>query len=149
MVLAKWDPLKDFKSLQKRIDSIFEDTFMGVGEKNEPLFLTPWIPAVDIYETKDEIVLKAEIPGIEKDKLNVDVKNGTLTIKGERNLEKEVKNEDYYRIERSYGSFTRAFSLPSGVDQSKVKASYKDGILEVKLPKVEEAKPKQIKVEIE
>jgi HSP20 family protein len=106
-----------------------------------------WIPAVDIYETKESIVLNVELPGVTKEDIALEVKDSTLTIKGEKKLEKNVKEENFHRLERSYGSFTRAFTLPSTVQQDKVKAKFRDGILEIMLPKAEEAKPKQIKVD--
>jgi HSP20 family protein len=107
-----------------------------------------WTPAVDIYENNDSVVVKAELPGVEKDQISVEVKDGILTMRGERKLEKEVKEESYHRIERSYGTFQRSFSLPVSVNQDKVTARFQDGVLEVKLPKKEQAKPKQIQVDV-
>ncbi|HYB21976.1 MAG TPA: Hsp20/alpha crystallin family protein [Thermodesulfobacteriota bacterium] len=107
-----------------------------------------WIPAVDIYETKESIVLNVELPGVTKEDISLEVKDSTLTIKGEKKLEKNVKEENFHRMERTYGSFTRAFTLPSTVQQDKVKAKFRDGILEIMLPKAEEARPKQIKVDV-
>lgn len=117
-----------------------------IGE--EEISRGAWVPAVDIFETPESIVLKAELPGITKDDIFVEVKDNTLSLKGEKKFEKEVKEENYHRVERSYGSFQRAFTLPSTGQQDKVKAKFKDGILQIVLPKVEEAKPKQIKVEV-
>ena len=105
-----------------------------------------WSPAVDIYENKDSLVIKAELPGIEQDKIDVSVQGDLLTIKGERKKESEVKEENYYRLERVSGSFQRSFTLPANVDATKISAAYKGGILELKVPKAEEAKPKQIKI---
>jgi HSP20 family protein len=107
-----------------------------------------WVPPVDIFETGESIVIKAELPGISKEDITLEVKDNTLLIKGEKKFEKEVKEENYHRVERSYGAFQRSFSLPSTVQQDKVKAKVRDGILEVTLPKAEEAKPKQIKVDV-
>jgi HSP20 family protein len=107
-----------------------------------------WVPPVDIYETSDSIVLEAELPGLTKDNIVVEVKNNTLTLKGEKKFEREVTEENYHRVERSYGGFQRAFTLPSTVQQDRVKAKFRDGILEITIPKAEEAKPKQIKVDI-
>ena len=107
-----------------------------------------WIPAVDIYETKESIVLNVELPGVTKEDISLEVKDSTLTLRGEKKLEKDVKEENFHRMERTYGGFTRAFTLPSTVQQDKVKAKFKDGILEIMLPKAEEAKPKQIKVDV-
>lgn len=105
-----------------------------------------WMPIVDIYETKDAICVRAELPGVDKDAIGVEVKDGVLTLRGERKFEKEVKEENYHRIERSYGTFHRSFTLPSSVDGEKVSARMKDGVLQVDLPKKEQAKPKQIKI---
>ena len=105
-----------------------------------------WSPAVDIYENKDSLIIKAELPGIEQDKIDVSVQGDLLTIKGERKKESEVKEENYYRLERVSGSFQRSFTLPANVDATKISAAYKGGILELKVPKAEEAKPKQIKI---
>jgi HSP20 family protein len=107
------------------------------------------VPAVDLFEEKDEIVVKAELPGIEKDQIEVNVADHQLTIKGEKKKEEEVKEKDYYRCERSYGSFLRTLELPKDVHADKVKAVFKNGVLEVRLPKTEEAKAKEIKVKIE
>jgi HSP20 family protein len=106
-------------------------------------------PAVDVFEEKDDIVVKAELPGIEKDNIEVNVSDHHLTIKGEKKKEEEVKQEDYYRCERSYGSFLRTLELPADVKADKVKAAFKDGVLEVRLPKTEEAKTKEIKIKVE
>ena len=110
---------------------------------------TFWSPSVDIYETDENIVLKAELPGVDKKDVSVEVKDSTLILKGERKREKEVKEENYHRVERSFGTFMRSFTLPVSVKQDQVKAKFKDGVLEVTLPKSEEAKPKQVKVEVE
>jgi len=107
-----------------------------------------WIPAVDIYETKEAIILDVELRGVTKEDISLEVKDSTLTIKGEKKLEKDVKEENFHRMERTYGSFTRAFTLPTTVQQDKVKAKFRDGILEIMLPKAEEAKPKHIKVDV-
>jgi HSP20 family protein len=106
------------------------------------------VPPVDIYETEDSLVFKAELPGVTKEDITVEVKDNTMTLKGEKKFQKEVKEENYHRVERAYGNFQRAFTLPGMVDQEKVKAKFKDGILEIVLPKSEKAKPKQIKVDM-
>ena len=107
-----------------------------------------WVPAGDSYETKDSIVLNVELPGVTKEEISLEVKDNTLTLRGEKKMEKDVKEESYHRMERTYGSFMRAFTLPSTVQQEMVKARFRDGILEVSIPKAEEAKPKQIKVDV-
>jgi HSP20 family protein len=121
--------------------------FLDRGSSGEDRLGTGvWTPAVDIYETKDAVCVRAELPGVDKDAVSVEVKDGVLALRGERKFEKEVKEENYHRVERSYGTFHRSFSLPSSVDGERVTARMKDGVLEVTLPKREEAKPKQIKI---
>ena len=148
MALIRWDPFREMSSLQERMNRLMSDfrTRSPFGE--EEIAQGAWIPAVDIYETKESIVLNVELPGVTKEDIALEVKDSTLTIKGEKKLEKNVKEENFHRLERSYGSFTRAFTLPSTVQQEKVKAKFRDGILEIMLPKAEEAKPKQIKVDV-
>ncbi len=107
-----------------------------------------WSPAVDIFETADSIVMKAELPGVSRDNIDIQVQDNTLMLKGERKFEREVKEENYLRIERSYGAFQRAFTLPTVVQRDKIKATFKDGVLEVTMPKAEEAKPKQVKIDV-
>jgi HSP20 family protein len=135
-------------ALQERMNRLFSDVRAQAPVRGEEIVQGAWIPAVDIFETNEGIVLKAELPGITAQNISVEVKDNTLTLKGEKKFEKEVKEENYHRVERSYGSFQRAFTLPGTIHQEKVKAKFKDGILEITLPKVEEAKPKQVKVEI-
>ncbi len=148
MALIRWDPFRELTNLQERMNRLFSDWRIRPSWESEEIAQGSWIPPVDIYETADAVVLKAELPGISKDDINVEVKDNTLTLRGEKKFEKEVKEENYYRVERSYGTFQRSFSLPSTVQQDKVKAKFKDGILEISLPKAEEAKPKQIKVDV-
>jgi len=148
MALIRWDPFREMSSLQERMNRLLADyrTRSPFGE--EEMAQGAWIPAVDIYETKESIVLNVELPGVTKEDIALEVKDSTLTIKGEKKLEKNVKEENFHRMERTYGAFTRAFTLPSTVQQDKVKAKFRDGILEIMLPKAEEAKPKQIKVDV-
>jgi len=124
----------------------FEDAVTRL--MSEPRTGRPWSPPVDIVETEDDLVLKADLPDVKLEDIDVDVENETLSIKGERRFEKEANGKGYHRIERSYGSFVRSFSVPSSVDTEKVSADYKNGVLTVKLPKKEAAKPKQVKVEV-
>ena len=142
-----WDPFGELSTLQERMNSLFEES-LPTTRKEEELSLGTFYPAVDIHEGDKEITLKAELPGIKKEDVHIDVTDGVITLRGERKLEKEDKKENYHRIERSYGSFHRSFTLPSTVDVEKIKAKYKDGILEATLPKTEEAKPKSIPVEV-
>ncbi|MBI5681744.1 MAG: Hsp20/alpha crystallin family protein [Deltaproteobacteria bacterium] len=150
MAIVKWDPFKDLVSIQERMNRLFDETFGKVTRgEGEELARGVWSPVVDIYETDDNIVMKAELPGIDKKDVSIEVKDNMLVLKGERRFEKEVKEDNYHRMERSYGSFQRTFTLPNIVEKDNVSAKYKDGVLEITLPKSKEAKPKQIKVEVE
>lgn len=149
MALVRWDPFRDIITLRERMDKMFEDSLARFRMPEEAGMPTFWSPSVDIYETDENIVLKAELPGVDKKEVSVEVKDSILVLKGERKREKEVKEENYHRVERSFGTFMRSFSLPVSVKQDQVKAKFKDGVLEVTLPKSEEVKPKQVKVEVE
>ncbi|MBI5286337.1 MAG: Hsp20/alpha crystallin family protein [Deltaproteobacteria bacterium] len=149
MALFKWDPFRDLLSIQERMNRLFDETLARTRAGGEELVKGVWSPAVDIYETDEAIVLKAELPGINKEDVIIEVKDNTLLLKGERRFEKDVKEENYHRMERSYGVFQRVFALPGTVDKEKVNARYKDGVLEIALPKIQEAKPKQIKIKVE
>lgn len=143
------DPWKDFGSLQERINRIFDDTIRTLYPTDgEELEKGTWAPAVDIYETNDSFVVSADLPGLNKDEIQIDLKDNTLTLKGEKKFEEKVSKDNYIRVERAYGSFVRSFTLPQNVDPEKIKAKYKEGVLEITIPKKEEAKPKQIKVEL-
>jgi len=143
------DPWKDFGSLQERINRMFDDTIRTLHPTDgEELEKGTWAPAVDIYETNDSFVVSADLPGLNKDEIQIDLKDNTLTLKGEKKFEEKVSKDNYIRVERAYGSFVRSFTLPQNVDPEKIKAKYKEGILEITIPKKEEAKPKQIKVEL-
>lgn len=149
MAIVRWlDPFRDLTSIQDRMNQIFEDALSRSRGRDEGMRTGMWTPAVDIYEKNDSVMVKAELPGVEKDQISVEVKDGILTLRGERKLERDVKEESYHRIERAYGSFLRSFSLPVSVEQDKVTAKFKDGVLEVELPKKEKANPKQIKVDV-
>ncbi len=149
MAIVRWfDPFRDLAIIQDRMNRLFEDTFARIRSREDLLSRGVWSPAVDIYETDDAVVVKAELPGVEKDDISIEVKDGVLTLKGERKFEKEVKEENYHLMEREYGTFQRSFSLPASIDQDKVTASYKNGVLEIILPKKEEVKPKQIQINV-
>ena len=145
MVVTRWEPLKDLMALQERMNKLFDETFSRGAQDVD---VGAWSPPVDIMEQGDEIIIKMEIAEVEQKEIDIKVEGDALTIKGERKLEEGTKREDYVRLERPYGSFSRSFSLPTTVDHEKVKASHKDGILRLVLPKKEETKPKQIKVEV-
>ncbi len=147
MAIVRWDPFRDVMSLQERMNELFERTMRRRAEEEEGLAPRAWSPAVDIYETDEKMVIKAELPGLKKEDIDIEVRDNTLTLKGERKFEKEIKQENYHRVERAYGSFQRSFTLPGTVKQEAIEASFRDGILEVSLPKAEEAKPKQIKIQ--
>jgi HSP20 family protein len=144
MAITRFDPFRDVVTLQSRLNSLFRDFNDGDG----PLTTASFVPAVDIYEDPQKVVLKLEVPGIEEKDLDIRVENHTLTVKGERKFEKEEKEENFHRIERRYGSFYRAFTLPSTVDTENVGATYNAGVLRLELNKKAEAQPKQIKVNV-
>jgi HSP20 family protein len=145
MALARWTPLREMAQLQNEMNRFFS----GLPTANqEELLTSSWAPQVDIYEDQDGIRLHADVPGVDQKDLDVKVENRMLTLRGERKLAQEEKKENYHRIERSYGAFTRSFMLPEYADADKVEAAFKNGVLEVKIPKREEKRPKQIKVEV-
>jgi HSP20 family protein len=145
MPVSRWDPFRDLSVLQERMNRLFEDAGRGY-RGDEAAATTTWSPAVDIFETENEIMVRAELPGIERKDIVLNLDNNVLTLKGERKFEKETRQENYHRIERSYGAFSRAFSIPAIVEEEKIRAEYKDGILTIALPKKEQVKPKQIKI---
>ena len=144
MAITRWDPFREVVALQNRVNNLFRE----MNEGDSPLTTASFVPAVDIYEDARKVVLKLEVPGIEEKDLDIRVENNTLTVKGERKFEKEEKEENFHRIERRYGTFYRAFTLPSTVDTEHVQANYQNGILKVELSKKPEAQPKQIKVNV-
>jgi HSP20 family protein len=148
MAIVRWEPFRDLVTTQDRFNRLFNDTLARAFGNEEPSSRA-WMPPVDIYETDDKLVLKAELPGINPNDVEVRVEDNTLYLKGERKFEKEVKEENLHRVERSYGSFSRTFALPGSIDADKVQAEYKDGVLTLTMPKREEAKPKTIKINIQ
>ena len=147
MSITRWEPFRDLISTQERFNQLFNEAFgRAFGDLQE---VTPrtWAPAVDIYETDENLVLQAELPGISPDDVDIRIEDNTLYLKGERKFEKEVKEGNLHRVERSYGTFTRSFTLPGSINVDKVKAEYKNGILTLTMPKREEAKPKTIKIQ--
>ena len=143
MIPARWDPFREALSLQDRMNRIFSDFQYRFGG-DEPV--GAWTPPVDIFEADGALVVRAEIPGVKREDIEVSVQNGALILKGERQKESELGDENVYRIERQYGTFARSFTLPTQVDASKIKATYRDGILEITLPKSAEAKPKKVEI---
>ena len=146
MELVKWSPFGRSVRVKNHFDNFFSDFLHPELCIDEDITSNSWNPAVDVYESKEDIVIKAELPGFEKKDIKVDVNSGILTLKGERNHEKEVKEEDYYRRESVSGKFERSFKLPDGTDFDKIRADFKDGILKVSVPKTEAKKPKQITI---
>jgi HSP20 family protein len=150
MSIVKWSPIKELEEMRKDMDRLFEDFFAPVARRRR--WLKPEfgvvVPNIEMYDRKNEIVLKAELPGVNKEDIDLTITKDSLTLKGEVKKEEEVKEEDYYACERSYGSFTRTIALPVEVDSEKAKASFKNGVIEIVLPKKEEAKPKEIKIEV-
>jgi HSP20 family protein len=145
-VLTRWEPFREFTTLQDRMNRLFRDSFGDSRE--EALTTTTFAPAVDVYEDEHNVSLKFEVPGIDEKDIDVRIENNTLTVHGERKFEKEEKEENFRRVERQYGSFTRSFTLPNTVDTESVSANYDKGVLKIKLAKKAEAKPKQIKVSV-
>jgi HSP20 family protein len=142
MKLARWDPFQEFVAMSNRLNRTVNDSYTP---RTEDAF-GAWTPPVDIFERQDHLVIRAEVPGVQKEDMDVRIENGVLTLHGERKQETDVKEESAHRMERVYGAFTRSFSLPTTVDAAKVTATYKDGVLEVTVPKAETAKPKCIEI---
>jgi HSP20 family protein len=146
MAIVRWDPYRELAAMQDRLNQFFDDTRRS---DDDVMSRGDWMPAVDIFQTdQHEVVLKAELPGVKREDIDLKVENNTLTIQGERRQEKSVAKEHYHRVERCYGAFGRSFSLPNTIDSEKVRAEYRDGVLTVTLPLREEAKPRQIKVDV-
>jgi HSP20 family protein len=147
MNIVRFDPLRDMATLQDRVNRIFADAYRR--DNDDLMTRGAWVPPVDIYETGNhELVLRAELPDVPREEIALRVENNTLTISGQRKMDSEIKEEQYHRIERTYGTFSRAFTLPATVDTSAIGAEYKNGVLTVRLPLREEAKPKQIQVQV-
>jgi HSP20 family protein len=146
MTIVRWDPMRDVAAHQERMSRMLEASY---GRPQEDLTRGAWVPAVDIYSNgQHELVLKAELPDMKEDEIDLTVENNTLTIRGEKKLDTHVAEDQFHRIERSYGSFARTFALPPTVDAGQVSAEYRAGVLTVRLPLREEAKPKQIKIQV-
>ncbi len=146
MNLVRWSPWGEMTTLQNRINRMFDDPFIRTGRMDDDVSMGRWNPAVDLYEKDDHFVIKAELPGVDKKDITIDLKDRLLTLSGERSYDNEVNEENYYRRERSYGKFQRAFTLPADVDSDKIKAEFKDGVLQVEVPKPEQKKPKTVTI---
>jgi HSP20 family protein len=143
MAIVRWGPTSDLHQMERDIRRIFRNL---QSESDEPASMGVWAPPVDIYETDNEVVVRAELPGMDQKDIDIRIENNVLTIKGERRMDQHVKEDNYHRIESAYGTFTRSFTLPTTVDEENAKAEYRNGILKITLPKREQSKPKQIKV---
>jgi len=148
MAIVRWEPFRNLISTQDQFNRLFNETFSRFFTGADGGEAKPWSPAVDIYENDHNLVLKAELPGIDPNDVEIRVEDEVLYLKGQRKFEKDVKEKNYHRIERAYGSFQRTFTLPSFVDANQVAADYKNGILTLTMPKREEAKPKTIKIQV-
>lgn len=149
MAITRWDPFRELYGLQNQMSRLFRDSFGSMtptGESDEFLAAGSFVPPVDVYEDEHNLFIRAEVPGIDPNDLDVKVENNVLTLRGDRKWNKEEKEENFHRVERRYGSFTRSFTLPTTVNSDDVHANYNNGVLEIKLAKRAEAKPKQIKV---
>jgi HSP20 family protein len=146
MNLVRWNPFGEMTATQNRIDRMFSNPYWLTGRMDDDTNMGRWNPAVDLYEKDDHFVIKAELPGVDKKDISIDLKDRVLTLSGERSHENEVKEENYFRKERSYGKFQRAFTLPADVDSDRIKAEFKDGLLQIEIPKPEEQKPKQVTI---
>ena len=145
VTIARLEPFRGIFALQDPFNRLFSESFRNYAEESA---LTTWAPAVDIYETPNELVVKADLPDVNEKDIDVRVENNLLTIRGERKFEKSVSEENYLRVERTYGAFSRSFSLPNTVNAESIGAEYKNGVLTVTLPKREESKPRQVKVTV-
>jgi HSP20 family protein len=147
MAIVRWQPYGAVATLQDSINRLFNDAFTR-GGADEDFSLSAWKPLVDIFDKEDAIIIHAELAGVKKEDVSIEVKDNVLTLKGERIETREINEDKFYRKERTFGSFHRAFTLPTAINPEKIKATFKDGILEIEIPKPEEQKPKQIKIDI-
>jgi HSP20 family protein len=146
MSMTRWEPFRGLNTLQEQVNRLFEDSVTRT--RSSQAELASWAPAVDIFETENELVVKADLPDVQEKDIDVRVENNTLTIRGERKFNNEVHEDNYLRVERAYGTFTRSFSLPNTVNTEGIHAEYRSGVLSVRMPKREETKPKQIKISV-
>ena len=146
MSMTRWEPFRGLNTLQEQVNRLFENSFARTHSNQAEL--ASWAPAVDIFETENELVVKADLPDVQEKDIDVRVENNTLTIRGERKFNNEVHEDNYLRVERAFGTFTRSFSLPNTVNTEGIHAEYRNGVLSVRMPKREETKPKQIKISV-
>ena len=144
MALVRWEPARELDSLQSEVNRVF-DAFFGTGDGSTTR-ARRWVPAMDLVETDDHLILRADLPGLERDDVNIEVKDGALTVSGERRAEHEEKSEGYYRVERAFGSFSRSLTLPDGIDAERIDADFDKGVLQVRIPKPEQRKPFRVEI---
>ncbi|OFW25956.1 MAG: molecular chaperone [Acidobacteria bacterium RIFCSPLOWO2_02_FULL_59_13] len=145
--MIRWEPFRELATLRDRMDRLFDQYSRGWGA-DEGLTTSLWNPPVDVYETNESIVIKADLPEVAPNDVDIAVQGNTLTVRGERKRESEIHEKDYHRVERSYGTFARSFTLPATIDADKIEANFSQGVLKINLPKREESKPKQVKVKV-
>jgi HSP20 family protein len=145
MALVRWDPIRELDSLQGDMNRLFDRFFEG-GRTANGSTARRWIPAMDLVETEDHLVLRGDLPGMTEDDVDIEVKDNVMTVSGERKSESEDKREGYHRVERSFGSFSRSLTLPQGIDPERVDAKFENGVLEVQIPKPAEAKPTRVQI---
>ena len=143
LTVSRWEPYRDMLSIQNRLNRLIGDSVQAFSG---PEGVGSWVPPVDVVEEPERLVFRAEIPGVAKEDIDIKLENGTLTLRGEKKMEREVEGETAHRVERFYGSFTRSFALPTTIDADKIQARYKDGVLELVLPKADAAKPRRIAI---
>jgi HSP20 family protein len=146
MTIVRWEPLREFSTLQNEMNRLFNTVFDAPSPGNGGSTLRRWMPPMDLVETEDHFVLRADLPGLAEDDVKIELEDGTLTVSGERKAEHESKSEGYYRVERAFGSFARSLTLPQGIDPEAVTAHFDRGVLEVRIPKPEERKPRRIEI---
>ena len=144
MNVVRWNPFNDVSLLQNQMNRLFENALQGWPAESNGT--SSWVPPVDIYETENDLVVTTDLPGIDPKKIDMQVENNILTIRGERRLEQKLEKENFHRVERTYGAFARSFTLSTAVDPEKIRANYKDGVLSISLPKAEHARPKRIQI---
>jgi HSP20 family protein len=146
MTIVRWEPFRELNTLQNEMNRLFNTVFDAPSPANGGSTLRRWMPAMDLVETDDHFVLRADLPGMSQDDVKIEFEDGTLTVSGERKAEHESKNEGYYRVERAFGSFSRSLTLPRGIDAEAVTANFENGVLEIRIPKPEERKPRRIEI---
>jgi HSP20 family protein len=146
MTIVRWEPFRELSTLQNEMNRLFNTVFDAPSPANGGSTLRRWMPAMDLVETADHFVLRADLPGMSQDDVKIEFEDGTLTVSGERKAEHESKNEGYYRVERAFGAFSRSLTLPHGIDPEAVTANFENGVLEIRVPKPEERKPRRIEI---